>query len=304
MIPRIVVVAALSVGCGIDSGLPMDPDPAPDPDTDPFPPPEQGVQITSGPIPLGPGEEKTVCVMVDLPTDAELPVVRMAQHNEGTAHHFILFRAGSALDPGVGDCPGGLFVQHAPIYPGTRSQGPFEMPDGVAITLAKRQSLILQLHLLNPSDHDVVEEERINLYAGPTGVAYQKAGVVAGSDYDFQIPPHAMHTATQRCYVTNAMKIFALTTHSHARTIAVDVSANLASGSAHVYHNESWSEPVFGQYAPALELSGFNWLELSCTWFNESGKTITYGESGQDEMCIMFGYYYPATLDATPCIGL
>ncbi|MBS1124921.1 MAG: Copper type ascorbate-dependent monooxygenase, C-terminal domain, partial [Deltaproteobacteria bacterium] len=44
--------------------------------------------------------------------------------------------------------------------------------------------------------------------------------------------------------------------------------------------------------------------ELSCTWFNESGKTITYGESGQDEMCIMFGYYYPATLDATPCIGL
>src|SRR5512139_1390140 len=143
--PRLLVV--LLTACGIDSGLPPDPDPMPDPEGDPFPPPEQGVQITSGPIPLAAGEEKTLCVMLDLPTTAELPVIKMAQHNHGTSHHFILFRAGSALEPGIGDCPGGLFVQHAPLYPGTRSQGAFAMPDGVAITLDAKEGMILQLHL-------------------------------------------------------------------------------------------------------------------------------------------------------------
>ncbi len=305
MLARIVGIAALLVGCGIDSGLPTDQGPDdPPPDTDSFPPPDQGVQITSGPIQMAPGQEKTFCVIVDLPTDAELPVVKMAQHNNGTSHHFILFRAGTALDPGVGDCPAGLFVTHAPIYPGTKSQGPFEMPEGVAITLAKHQTLILQLHLLNPTDHDIVEEELINLYAGPAGAQYQKAGVVGGSNYLFQIPPHQMYTATQRCYVTNAMNMFALTSHSHGRTISFDIKANLTSGEADIYHNTSWSEPEVGHYTPPLELDGFNWIEFSCTWFNESSNTISYGESGTDEMCIMFGFYYPATLDAVPCIGL
>lgn len=302
--PITLVIASLLAICGCGTE-PADPgDPSPDAFVDPFPPPPApGVQITSGPIPIAPGEEKTLCVMLDLPSDVALPVVRMEQRNVGSAHHFILFRSGSANPPGVGDCPGGLFVQHPPIYPGTRNQGAFEMPAGVAITLAERQPLILQLHLLNPSDAPIVEELRINLHAGAPGTDYLKAGVVGGSDFDFRIPPGEMHTETQRCRVTNTMNLFALTSHSHARMRSFDIRADLASGPADIYHNESWSEPEVGQYTPALEIAGFGSLEFSCTWFNETAEPITYGETANDEMCMMFGYYYPATLDVVPCIG-
>jgi len=287
--------------CGNDVGAP---DPGgPDANADPFPPPAMGVQITSGPLTVDAGEQKTLCVRLDLPSATDLPVVELEQHNAGTVHHFILFRAASAADPSVGPCPSGLFIQHPPIYPGTRDQGAFAMPDGVAITLPAHQPLILQLHLLNAGDQPVVEEMRINLHSGPAGT-YQKAGVVGGSNFLFQIPPHQKYTATQRCYITNALKLFALASHSHARTLSFDVTANLASGPTAIYHNEMWSAPAFGHYDPAYDMGAFDWLEFSCTWFNETGSTIKYGETADDEMCMMFGYYYPATLDVTPCLGL
>jgi hypothetical protein len=298
------VVCAL-VACGIDTAAPTEePDPV-DPPGDPFPPPPPpGVQITTGPLPIGPNEEKTFCVFIDMPNDAELPVVKLEQHNNGKAHHFILFKGTSAHEPGSGDCPAGLFVQHPPIYPGTRDQGAFAMPDGVAILLGKRQPLILQIHLLNSTDEPAVEELRMNLWGGSPGVEYKKAGVVGGSDFDFRIPPHEMYTSTQRCYLTNGMNLFALTSHSHSRTRSFDIKASLETGPAAIYHNESWSEPEVGHYKPAHAFDAFDWLEFSCTWFNETSEAITYGETADDEMCMMFGYYYPATLDVTPCLGL
>jgi hypothetical protein len=297
-----LLLAIAMVGCGTDVRSSGDDDDDSQVE-DPFPPPpEPGVQITSGQMPLESGEEKTVCVFLDLPSDVDLQVVKLEQRNSGYAHHFILFRGGTAHEPGVGDCPSTLFIQHAPIYPGTRNQPAFAMPDGVAIPLAKRQPLILQLHLLNAGDTPVVEELRMNIYAGDPADSYQRAGVVGGSDFDFEIPAHQQFTATQRCYLTSAMKLFALTSHSHSRTLSFDVLANVST--MPIYHNESWSEPQVGQYAPALELGTFSWLEFSCTWFNETDAPIRYGETADDEMCMMFGYYYPAALDITPCAGL
>jgi hypothetical protein len=270
---------------------------------DPFPaPPAPGVQITSGQQPLTPGEEKTICVFLDLASDVDLHVIKLEQHNAGYAHHFILFRGAGAHEPGVGACPATLFIQHPPIYPGTRNQPAFAMPDGVAISVAKHQPLILQMHLLNTTDEPVVEELRMNFHAGDPAKSYERAGVVGGSDFDFRIPPGEQYTATQRCYL-GPLKLFALTSHSHSRTKSFDIKSSATDGML-VYHNTSWSEPEVGHYEPALDLPAFSWLEFSCTWVNETTRTITYGETAEDEMCMMFGYYYPALLDITPCTGL
>ncbi|MGE3456437.1 MAG: hypothetical protein AB7O24_15110, partial [Kofleriaceae bacterium] len=212
--------AAALGACGDDTGSSGDDDPI----DDPFPPPEAGAQFRTGELPLGPTEEKTICVIADLSIDAEIPVVKLESHNAGYTHHYILFKASEPMAAVVSECPDGLFTQHPPIYPGTRDQGPFEMPQGVAIPVKQHQTMILQVHLLNATDEPVVEELRINLHAGPGAVAdYQKAGVVGGSDFDFEIPANMMHTETQRCYVPSAMNLFALTSHSHARTLAFDV---------------------------------------------------------------------------------
>jgi hypothetical protein len=35
-------------------------------------------------------------------------------------------------------------------------------------------------------------------------------------------------------------------------------------------------------------------FSFSCTWFNPDDHEVTYGGSANDEMCFVFGYYYPA----------
>ena len=296
----LALVASCNSGPG-DSD--PDPDPGPDAFVDPLSPPERGVQITSGPVVIPAGTELTVCVFFDLPTEAEIPVVKFEQTNSGFVHHFILFKAGSEFEPGTDECPGTLFVTHPPVYPGTRDQGAFDMPEGIALPIAARQGMILQMHLLNATDAEVVEELRMNLHSGDPALEYTRAGVLGASDFLFSIPPHSKHTETQRCRIIGGIELFALTSHSHARTESFDVLADLEGGETSIYHSESWSEPDVAHYEPVLSMGALSYLEFSCTWFNESDEAVGYGGSAEDEMCMMFGYYYPATLDLTPCVG-
>jgi hypothetical protein len=264
------------------------------------------VQLDTGPIALAPGEEKTLCVFLELPSDVPLAVTGFEQQNRGFAHHFILFRAAAAEPPGVRDCPTGLFTQHPPIYPGTRDQGPFHMPEAVALELDARQPLILQLHLLSTQPAETEERLRMNLHARAADGAYDRAGIVGGSDFDFQIPPQSVHTETQRCVIGGDVEVFALTSHSHARTQSFDVAVVAPSGPKPVYHSADWAEPEVTHYDPTLLVRGgfAGGIEFSCTWKNDDAHAVGYGDTAADEMCMVFGYYFPATLDLLPCVGL
>jgi hypothetical protein len=301
----LVLVAAAAIGCGNDTATTGGDDNTDDntdePDPDPFPKPESGEQITSGQHNLAANEEKTFCVVTALTSETDIPVVKLESYNSGFTHHYIVFKSNDAIAPGSGECPKNLFTGAPPIYPGTRDQGAFAMPEGVALPLKAKQTIIMQIHLLNPTDEPVVEELKINFHAGTNPIGtYEKAGVLGGADLNFEIPPNKMHTETQYCGIGGVKNLFALTSHAHSRMLSFDVKR--AEGP--IYHNESWSEPNVEQYAPALEMGTLDYLVFSCTWFNETSTPIKYGETANDEMCMFFGYFYPSAADVAPCLGL
>ena len=313
---RLIIIAAglLLAACGgsDDSNKPDDDDPAgsagaggatPEPQTLPDPP-APGVRVSSGEHMLAPGEETTICVFLNLPTTETLYVTGMEQANNGFAHHFILFRAGSAFEPGVGECPGGLHITHPDVYPGTRDQGPFHMPPEVAMIFEPGQGMILQLHLLNITTEPQVAWLDMNLYGGDPALTWQRAGIVGGSDFDFQIPPRSVHTATQRCTVLGGGNLFALMSHSHARTQSFDIGIVSGGNTEMVYSSPDWESPDVAQFDPPRSISPGSAFEFSCTWQNDSDVTVTYGDSATDEMCIFFGFYYPSLTGMNPCIGL
>ena len=302
IIGSLALITILAFGCADDTS-PTDDNTD---DLDFAPPAEPGFQISSGAVEVGAGEEKTICVFLNAPNTQEMSTVMLEQANRGYVHHFILFRSTDPVEPGTGECPESeLFIRHPPIYPGTRNQGPFVMPDGVALPMAQHQGLILQLHFLNSTDTPVQEEIRMNFHAGAADTAYLRAGVVGASDFNFEIPASTpKHTETQRCYITREISLFAMTSHSHERTMSFDVKVNAKDGTRDIYTSKNWSEPEVGHYDPVIEVGNFGWFEFSCTWYNDSPHPVTYGGTAQDEMCMMFGYYYPAESDLLPCIGL
>ena len=266
-------------------------------------PPENGFQITSGPIELEPGYEDTRCLYFDLPSDEPVDIVRFEQKNRGFSHHFVVHRAGEVFPPGLGDCPDGLHTVHPPLYPGTRDQAPFSMPDGVAMQFPERAGMVVQIHLLNTMPDVETELFELNLHVGDPAVEYEPAGVVGGSDFDFRIPPRTEHTASQQCSILREIQLFALTSHSHALTKSFDISVVDSGQTTPVYTSTDWDSPAVIEYDPPLTVPGGGGFEFSCTWQNDSDDEIRYGPKAVDEMCIFFGYYFPSTGGISPCIG-
>lgn len=267
-------------------------------------PPERGIQVSSGVITLQPGEEYTTCHFLDLPNDAPIDVIKLEQQNGGFAHHFVMHLAGEDFPPGLDDCPGGLYLTHPAIYPGTRDQVAFELPDGVSMPLEARQPILTQIHLLNTTPDVVTEELLINLHTGDPDQDYERAGIIGGADLDFTIPPRTEYTATQQCTIGVDVNVFAMTSHSHARTVSFDVSTNIAGEITPIYHSEDWDSPLVKVFDPDLFVPAREGFEFSCTWNNDDDVEVRYGDLASDEMCIFFGYYYPSIGGAAPCLGI
>lgn len=273
------------------------------------PPSQPGVQVRSGEFEIGAGEEFTTCAFFDLPSDEPMLVTRLEHSHRGFMHHYVLHKAGADdyEDGSIGECPPGGILFHAnnpPVFPGTKDQKPFQMPDGVAYPLDARMPMLIQMHVLNTTDEAGIGELVINLHAIEDTGDIELAGVIGGGDINFMIPPNSEYTETQNCNVASPGNLFALTSHAHERMRAVDISLRLGDVLTPVYHNTDWAEPLIEYLDPPIFLDAGDGMQFSCTWVNDDDRTIEYGDLASDEMCIIFGYYYPATGDSNPCIGL
>ncbi len=268
-----------------------------------FEPPERGVQIATGPITLGPGEEATRCHFFDLPSDEALPIVKFEQNHSGFVHHFVMHTAGEDFEPGIGDCPTGFYITHPAVYPGNRVQAPFEMPAGVAFALDAKKPMLTQIHLLNTTGETVTEELKINLHAGDPATTFESVGIIGGADLNFEIPPRTDHVEVQTCQMFTDANVFALTSHSHARTDSFDIATIIDGVTTPVYSSKEWDSPDVVSFDPPIAIKPMDEFQFSCAWNNDTDDTVRYGDLASDEMCIFFGYYYPSGGGVAPCVG-
>jgi hypothetical protein len=46
---------------------------------------------------------------------------------------------------------------------------------------------------------------------------------------------------------------------------------------------------------PPIAFTRSNGLSFQCDWTNTTDQLVSFGEGALDEMCFVFGYYYPST---------
>ena len=60
-----------------------------------------------------------------------------------------------------------------------------------------------------------------------------------------------------------------------------------------VYESTEWDDPVASYFKPPLRLRAGDGLRYTCTHANtDRNVPLQFGFTSEDEMCIMFGYYY------------
>ena len=262
------------------------------------------IELPIGPIPLQPGQERTVCSTFRLPTTEAIDVVRIDGSLAPGSHHLLFYRskAGSErkdiyncqpLDTSGGDVP--VFIAE------TEMMNAMPLPTGAAYLFEPGEMVRLEAHYLNASAKPIDGLGTIRITVGAPG-NYQRADIMfCGSVLQLAqkgVPPGASSLSPGFWKPPAGIKVFGLTTHQHQRgsLMTVDKSTSTAPGQ-NLIMGKPYDNPPFLVWDDANLLTfgpdeGFRW---QCHYQNNTNRTFRFGQSAEnDEMCFFWAYYYPS----------
>jgi hypothetical protein len=258
--------------------------------------PEAGLQIAVPPRDLAPGEEIEECYFKSIDNAEALDVVEIETAAALGIHHFNIWKTSIEHAEGWDACPDSstMWLSGRMLVDGSAAPVDHLFPPGVAVAVAPQTMLVFNLHMINATPDELRQQLVLNLTTTAEPVEHYSE-VFGFSIFDIELPPRQTTTLTRDCQLLSGTNIVTLSSHFHARGDAAFADLYREDGAHRIYDNASWSEPVVAYYDPPLAIGDASlWLTYGCTWTNESDDVIHYGGSAyDDEMCFVFGYYYP-----------
>lgn len=256
-----------------------------------------GFQITTPPITIPSGSEKTYCYYTSLDLADDVGVKRWSSTMTSGSHHLIVYFTEDAQEPDgtiVEDCDavggGGL---NFPIwtYSAQSPEAENVMPEGVGMTVKAKQNLFVQMHYLNTTMEDIEASVDVRAEIYEAGRSYTPAAAFITFNTQIDLPPHGTGSAEGTCSVPSDVSFFTLSTHAHRRATRTWVR----DGSETVFESEDWEHPGAVDWTAAPHYTFGNDLSYHCEYQNDLDKPVKTGNSAEtDEMCMAVGYFFPA----------
>lgn len=276
----------------------------------PLAPPAQGVQLHIEPFSVAPNFEREIFVYKKLGNASDIYVNRIETKMRLGSHHFLIytFRAGTPalviprpdVVRDIRNPDGSMNVinmipmaYHVFFGGSMTPTSDYRFPDGVALRVPADAAVDLNSHYVNKGTTATTGEAYANLYTVDKSQVQREAFTLDMDNQDLTLPPHQRTTVTRTFTVSSAMTIFLLTSHMHARgeRFVIRLKGGARDGEV-VYDNSDWAHPVIASYAQPIVLQPGQGLTSEVTYNNDTDRTIKFGLTSDDEMDIIFGYYY------------
>ena len=273
-----------------------------------------------------------------LPVDGDIFINKVEIFYPSGSHHFILYRLteeGIKKDkdireigvvPNIGVNPAdankyreldtadpqalGNFGIDRLFVVGTQTDDTvFEFPDGVALRLPGDTVYDLNSHYINLLGDEVLHGETyVNLWTIPEEEVRYEAVEIFVSNREINVPPGATRVATMDWYIEDelerrghapdtAVNVFLLTSHMHRHGELFEI--NQMSTGELLHRSVAYDDAPITLYEPRVVLESDDGLTFRCTHNNyDTIVPLRFGLSSEDEMCIIFGYYYIPTESA------
>jgi hypothetical protein len=245
---------------------------------------------------IPPGQEFYRCTAVTVEEDIYISTFR-ALSPLGT-HHTVLSLSDSPVRAdGDYDCGAGS-LQHHMLYSSGVGTPDLDLPTGVAIKVSAGQQLHLNLHLYNVSDQTITGTSGSLVKTLDAGEVQHEAEMVFGGTTAVYLPPSSPpepRDIVGGCRFTQDAKLVAHWPHMHKLGIHMKLVHQATSGDV-VIHDAPYDfeEQIYYPIEP-LEVAANERIEVTCTYLNDTGKTVYVGDSSDSEMCFVGLYRYPAT---------
>lgn len=266
------------------------------------------------------------------PVEGDIFINRVEIFYPAGSHHFILYRlteeglAKGLLDNGIipdiavnpehrfreldTDHPDpvfGYFAVDRLFVVGTQTDDTlFEFPEGVGLRLPGNTVYDLNSHYINLlGDETLIGETYVNIYTIPEAEVQYEAFEIFYSNRSINVPPGTTRVAKMTQLVKDelgrrghapeaTMSVFLLTSHMHRHGELFEIFQKSTGNLLH--RSIAYDDAPIDLFDPVLRLDPDDGLSFQCTHNNyDTDKPLKFGLTSEDEMCLIFGYYYVPT---------
>jgi len=190
-----------------------------------------------------------------------------------------------------------VYAAHAPV-------DQLRMPDDdgiaqpVAFELPANAAGFLEILYSNPSLNAVsVPPVRLVANERPAG-PYTSTSTYLGVKVAISIPSDgAEHTVAGGCTVPTSPRWWWFSSQTHSFGVFTELD-RLSGVTTPIVTSSGWTQPAIATFptSPFFAFGSGDLLKFTCTYVNNSGHVVTFGEDYQnDEMCMAIAYLFPAT---------
>ena len=274
------------------------------------PPPGGGFQLKIDAFAVAPVFERELFVYRALGNTEPIYVTRMETRMRSNSHHLLLYdfaaNTPALVVPGkdvirdIRNPDGSLnFLNMLPMgyhvfFGGSMTPtGGYAFPAGVALRLPANASLDFNVHYVNTSAAPITGEAYANLYTVDSSQVQHVASTLNLANTSLALPAMQRTTQTKAFTFPRTTRILSLTSHMHkmGERFVIRVNGGPRDGEV-VYENTDWEHPKILTYDPPIVLQAGEGLTSVITYNNTTTHAISFGLTSEDEMGIIFGYYY------------
>ncbi len=290
-------VLLLLTGCAGTNGPAVDR--GKNPPVTPLAKPEggKGFQIYMPPFDIQPDEEKEIFIYKNSPVQSTQYVNKVEFSMREGSHHFVLYTLNGATEQVIDgqvrtdiesemQRPSREFV-----FGAQTSHAVYNFPPGVAMQMNAGDGLDLNAHYVNPTTELYQGEAYINLHTIPQSEVQHVAQPMLRADQGFSIPPQSTYTRTKNWgSFGKRTHLSLLTSHAHKRMLSFKIFKISGGDTTQIYQTLNWHEPDVIAQDMVFEANDHIYSET--TWLNTTDQTIRFGFSSEDEMNVIYGYYW------------
>ncbi|MEZ4901177.1 MAG: hypothetical protein R2822_05150 [Spirosomataceae bacterium] len=267
----------------------------------------EGLQLHLEPFEVTNTYERELFVRKPVGNTTELFINRIQSRMRPGSHHFILYdfkslnnlpAMGQVRDlrnaDGTSNLLTFLSMQNHVFWAGTQTQDhDYAFPEGVALRIPANYSFDFNSHYVNKTTGKIPGEVYVNLYK----IDKSKVQIVANSlnlaNESLSLPAGQRTVMTKTFKFSKPTKVLMLTSHNHklGEKFVIKIVGGARDGEV-VYESTDWEHPLIKNFPQALEFKAGEGLMSEITYNNTTNKAVRFGLTSEDEMGIIFGYYY------------
>ena len=254
------------------------------------------VTLLEGDWSLAPQDEGYFCVYATVPRDMYIKAFRPLIPL-GTHHTVLTLYSGATPADGTVPCSVGTNGQNMIFGSGVGSPD-FVFPPGIGLHLTAGQRLLLNLHLYNAGDA-TLNGTSGTLVQEATAAEIQNTAEMVLAGPIALVVPTGVSTQSGTCHLSNVtsqpVQLFAISQHMHK--LGRQMRSVIDRGGNQIVLQDigyNFENQTFQHKEPEVELRPGDVLTTYCTYDNQTGGTVFFGESSDNEMCFTDLFYYPA----------